>query len=368
VLVIDTASNTVTATVSLPNNSFVTGIAVTPDGQHVYVENFTLTRPANSTVTVINTADDSVNTTIPANGDTLTALAITPDGSTVLAVNSVLSTTVNSSVLVIPTATNAIANSVTVGFFPISIATTTLGTDIVKCPTVITQPGTYKVANDLHCFNTNGIDIRADNVTLMLGGHTITQDAAHFGFAGRGVNAGVGLATGNSNVQIFGPGTITGFNRGVDFEQVSNSLVKNVTTTGNFFGFAVNGGFSAGCGASCPSTGNLFRGNISTLNNQHGFTMNGATNNVFNANDASSNGAHGFLLFVASGNNVQGNTFNNNGQSGIIIASGTGTGNNLHQNTAQNNGIVDLEDDNPNCGSNTWNQNIFGTASQPCIQ
>ncbi|MBZ5494157.1 MAG: YncE family protein [Acidobacteriia bacterium] len=168
VLVIATTSNTVTTAVPLPNSSFVTGIGVTPDGQHVYVEEFTLTRPTNSTVFVIDASVDAVVDTIPANGDTLTALAITPDGSTVLAVNSVLNTTVNSSVLVIPTATNTIANSVTVGFFPISIATTILGANIVKCPTVITQPGTYRLVNDLHCFNTNGIDIRSDNVTLML--------------------------------------------------------------------------------------------------------------------------------------------------------------------------------------------------------
>lgn len=238
---------------------------------------------------------------------------------------------------------------------------------ISTCPTVITQPGTYSLANDLFCSNTDGIDIQASNVTLMLNGHTITQDSAHFGLVHVGISAGVGLPAGSTNVLIIGSGTITGFNGGVEFEQVSNSLVEDVISTGNFFGFVVNGGFSAGCNQACPSTGNIFAGNTSTFNNQHGFTLNGGNNNTFNANNASNNGAGGILLFIATGNNVTGNTLNNNGGSGIGITSGTGTGNNLNTNTAQGNGIFDLEDDNPNCGSNTWTQNTFGTANQPCI-
>lgn len=238
---------------------------------------------------------------------------------------------------------------------------------ISTCPTVITQPGTYSLANDLLCVNTDGIDIQASNVTLLLNRHTITQDSADFGLVHVGISAGVGLPAGSTNVQIIGSGTITGFVEGVNFEQVSNSLVEDVISTGNFFGFVVNGGFSAGCNQACPSTGNIFAGNTSTFNNQHGFTLNGGNNNTFNANNASNNGADGILLFIATGNNVTGNTLNNNGQSGIAITSGTGTGNNLSGNTAQGNGIFDLEDGNPNCDSNTWIQNTFGTANQTCI-
>ncbi|MGH8006978.1 MAG: hypothetical protein ACREQ3_08205 [Candidatus Binatia bacterium] len=31
-------------------------------------------------------------------------------------------------------------------------------------------------------------------------------------------------------------------------------------------------------------------------------------------------------------------------------------------------GLFDLKDQIPNCGTNTWKRNSFGTASQPCIQ
>jgi len=238
---------------------------------------------------------------------------------------------------------------------------------ITSCGTVINQPGHYILANDLSCFDQDGIDIVADHVDLMLDGHQISnvfQD-----FIGRGIGVGVGVASGNSHVSIIGPGTITGFNVGIEFQQVSHSSVKEVTTTFNFFGFAVNGGFVVGCNQSCPSTKNVFQGNTSTFNDQHGFTMNGANDNTFRDNNASNNSnGLGILLFTAIGNDVRGNTTNSNGGAGIGISAGTGTDNAISGNTAQNNGTFDLEDDNANCDGNTWKHNTFGSASQSCIQ
>lgn len=147
VLVIDTGNNSVTTTVPLPNTGLVTGIGVTLDGQHVYVEDF-LFRAGNSTVTVINANDDSINTTIPANGLSLTGLAITPDGSTVLAVNSVLSVTVDSTVVVIPTANNTITNSITVGRFADAITATNLTPPGVTSSTAANFNGTAVPSGD----------------------------------------------------------------------------------------------------------------------------------------------------------------------------------------------------------------------------
>lgn len=159
VLVVDTGSNTVTATVPLPfdsaNPSLVTGIDVTPDGQHVYVEDFFF-RARNSTVTVINAADDSIATTISANGLSLTDLAITPDGSTVLATNAVLSTTVNSTVVVIPTATNTITNSITVGHFSAFITTTNLTPPGVATSSAANFNGTAVPSGDALWFSAVG--------------------------------------------------------------------------------------------------------------------------------------------------------------------------------------------------------------------
>lgn len=147
VLVIDTASNTLTTTVPLPSTGLVSGIGVTPDGQHVYVEDF-LFRARNSTVTVINAADDSINTTIPANGLSLIGLAITPDGSTVLGVNGVVSATADSTVVVIPTATNTITNSITVGRFADAITATNLTPSGVTSSTAANFNGTAIPSGD----------------------------------------------------------------------------------------------------------------------------------------------------------------------------------------------------------------------------
>lgn len=248
---------------------------------------------------------------------------------------------------------------------------------ITQCGTVITQPGHYILANDLSCGGPSPVDpvqgtpllnpfdaieIMADHVTLLLDGHTITGD----GGDGNGITVGVGVPSGNSHVSIVGPGTVTAFQSGVLFEQVSHSSVADVNSIGNEFGFAVNGGFSAGCGQACPSTKNTFQGNSADSNSQHGFTLNGASHNTFRSNDASNNAAIGILLFTAEDNDVRDNTANFNSV-GIAISAGSGTNNALSGNTAQGNGL-DLDDDNTNCDSNTWKKNTFGSANQPCIQ
>ena len=89
-------------------------------------------------------------------------------------------------------------------------------------------------------------------------------------------------------MDIKGPGVITGFGRGIDFDFATPSDVKQVTC--NLFGFVVNN-----------SQGNLFRENTSSGNNQHGFTMNVANNNSFLNNVASNNGAIGILIAVGFG-------------------------------------------------------------------
>jgi YVTN family beta-propeller protein len=126
VLVFNTDTNTLEATVPLPGSpsdpAFVTGLAVTPDGRHLYVEDFFFTH-SNSTVTVIDTHDNSVDTTITANGLSLTSLAITTNGKKVLATNAILSATVDSTVAVIGTRDNTIDDSITVGHFADTIAT-----------------------------------------------------------------------------------------------------------------------------------------------------------------------------------------------------------------------------------------------------
>jgi YVTN family beta-propeller protein len=106
VSVIDTASNTVVKTIEVEGAE---AVAVTPDGDHVYV-----TQRFPSGVTVIDTATDTVSDTVTV-GQIPRGLAVTPDGSRVYVANSVSST-----VSVIDTATNTEVDTVVVNSRPIA--------------------------------------------------------------------------------------------------------------------------------------------------------------------------------------------------------------------------------------------------------
>ena len=104
VSVIDTATNTVTATI--PVGKQPSGIAFSPDGARVYVMN-----TGENTISIIDTATNAVTATItlggrPRQGPEL--LAITPDGK------SLYVTLERGSVLVINTATNTVAATIPV--------------------------------------------------------------------------------------------------------------------------------------------------------------------------------------------------------------------------------------------------------------
>src|SRR5262249_34616045 len=73
VSVIDTAANTVVATV--PVGDFPDGVAITPDGTHAYVVNH-----FSDTVSVIDTGTNTVVATAPV-GSFPDKVAITPDGT-----------------------------------------------------------------------------------------------------------------------------------------------------------------------------------------------------------------------------------------------------------------------------------------------
>jgi YVTN family beta-propeller protein len=102
VSVIDTATNTVTAIVTV--GFLPWGVAVTPDGVHVYVANF-----IQNTVSVIATASNTVAATVPV-GANPTGVAVTPDGAHVYVGNQG-----DGTVSVIATASNTVSATVTVG-------------------------------------------------------------------------------------------------------------------------------------------------------------------------------------------------------------------------------------------------------------
>jgi len=117
VLVIDTASNMVVATVLLPSGSFPEGVAVAPDGKHVYVANSN-----RGTVSVIDTATNTVvGTPIPV-GFGPFGIAVTPDGKHAYVTNASSS---SNNVSVIDTASNtAVGAPIPVGSGPFGVAIT----------------------------------------------------------------------------------------------------------------------------------------------------------------------------------------------------------------------------------------------------
>src|SRR5437899_1497939 len=76
VSVIDTATNTVVATIDFPVGLGPIAIAITPDGTRAYV-----TSNGSNTVTVIDTATNTVVATVTVGQGPLRGVAITPDGA-----------------------------------------------------------------------------------------------------------------------------------------------------------------------------------------------------------------------------------------------------------------------------------------------
>ena len=117
VSVIDTATNTVVATI--PVGNFPLGVAVTPDGTKVYVANF-----SDNTVSVIHTATNTVVKTIPV-GTGPMAVAVTPDGTKVYVTNDG-----SNNVSVIHRPGNTVVATIPVGTHPAGVAVTPDGTQV----------------------------------------------------------------------------------------------------------------------------------------------------------------------------------------------------------------------------------------------
>jgi len=106
VSVIDTATNAVTATISV--GSHPERMAMAPDGRHVYVSNI-----SGGSVSVIDTATNSVTAEIPV--EIPDGLQVSPDGTRVYVASEL-------SVGVVDTATNSVSSIVATGESPYGVA------------------------------------------------------------------------------------------------------------------------------------------------------------------------------------------------------------------------------------------------------
>jgi len=122
VSVVDAAKNKVIDTVYV--GSYPWGVAVTPDGTKVYVAN-----TASNTISVIDTATNNVTATVKV-GNLPYKIAVSPDGKKVYAVNSGIPPDYQGNVSVIDTATNNVTATVNVEKDPQGIAVSPDGTKV----------------------------------------------------------------------------------------------------------------------------------------------------------------------------------------------------------------------------------------------
>ncbi|MGE7439645.1 YncE family protein, partial [Kitasatospora sp. NPDC001175] len=131
VSVINTTTNTVTATITVGTNPFA--VAVSPDGTTAYVTN-----EGSNNVSVINTTTNTVTATITV-GTNPNGVAVSPGGTTAYITNFS-----SNDVSVINTTTDTVTTSVTVGTGPIGVVTARVpAVATASCPTghVITGGG-----------------------------------------------------------------------------------------------------------------------------------------------------------------------------------------------------------------------------------
>lgn len=130
--VINTVTNTVTATI--PVGPGPQGIAVTPDGRHVYVSS-----AFSDDVSVIATATNTVTATVPVGGGPHN-VAVTPDGSHAYVTNA------DSRMSVIDTADNTVTSTITGFSSPYVIAFATVARPSPASPPAARwAPGAYTI-------------------------------------------------------------------------------------------------------------------------------------------------------------------------------------------------------------------------------
>ena len=167
-----------------------------------------------------------------------------------------------------------------------------------------------------------------------------------------------------------------------------NKIIKNTAKKSYDAGFFIRGKqhFVDGNFADENAAGFVVDGESHTLSNNiagdslaTGFRVQG-NQMTLKDNAARYNAGQGFLVDnaawpeLAGESLLQQNVAEYNGQSGIVVGQYAGGNNRLLENTALNNNLrgaataFDLADFNANCGTNQWQQNIYGSSNQPCVQ
>lgn len=275
---------------------------------------------------------------------------------------------------------------------------------VTECGTIITEPGKYRLANDLVDCPDNGVIIYSSDVTMDLKGHTVSC-------ADNGLRVGGVMAWGEPdaflrNVKITN-GAVTGCSDGILFAFVEDSKITKMTSWGNILwegasgtGITVwlsrnnvimhnhtYGNEDAGIG-SWESSGNLFKHNTS-IDNFLGIYTDNENDSRILCNRTYGNAGGIVVGPYSSGNLLRGNVASGNGVGiemlGIawdgFLWRDIPTGNTVRSNIAEDNGVNDFTEvfydlvtgesfvhPEGEC-RNTWEKNQYGTELAPagCI-
>jgi hypothetical protein len=118
-----------------------------------------------------------------------------------------------------------------------------------------------------------------------------------------------------------------------------NSTVSGISVTGNLNKLTANASYDADLA---------------------GIRVNGSENSV-NSSNVGDGGNVGIEVTAGDANSFKSNVTMRNGINGVLLANGV-TNSSLSKTVALGNLGPDLQDDNANCGSNFWNDSIFGTS------
>ena len=199
----------------------------------------------------------------------------------------------------------------------------------------------FVLANDMTCA-ADAFVVVGDNLTLDLGGHTITGP-------GMGPQTWplpqldtVGVRTGGHTNVTIRNGTISQFSTGIYFIDMEKSRIEDVTSERNRFGFYIH-----------ASSQNAIR-RSTVVANIYGLHLQDANDNLVEGNHLirqtyNSPGGFGIYLYRSTGNRIVENTIENNVNWGIWFSDAKGNSifhNNVSGNSPQ------VSDNNPD--SNQW--------------
>lgn len=272
-------------------------------------------------------------------------------------------------------------------------------TPVTQCGQELSEPGDYHLAQDLGPCPGHGVIITGSDVRLSLAGYALSGVQTPGSCNMENPQTGIDVRSPATRVKISG-GTVTRFVDGISLS--SGSRVTAMTVADNcFWGIIVTGNSQVdtsivrGSGndgiALCQAQDAVVTANEVVGSSRYGIsiscgladTRNLVTRNILRENGLPTGDGGGIAVFTGSehrieGNSISGNwlgiflitseqsivrdnTVNANRSAGIVL-SNDAHGNSVEANTAYNNGLVDLQDDNPNCDSNAWNGHLFATA------